>query len=243
VAEPITLYAIHGSHPCVTVEAGLELKGLAYRKVDLPYGLAPFMQAARFGKRTVPGLTVGSQKVAGSRLILRALDGLAPHPPFLPSDPALRSAVDRADLWGDEVFQEHVRWIAILGILGAPSVAPDYGSRSLLPLPAWAVEPATTALFSAEMRILGHTPDRVRREYLPALPGHLDHIDALIEEGVIGAEVVNVADLQVAGSLRLLLTMEDLREAIDARPCGRLARRLVPDYDGAMPRGVVDSPF
>jgi glutathione S-transferase len=243
VAEPITLYGIHGSHPCVTVQAGLRIKGLEYRTVDLPYGLSPLLQTARFGKRTVPGLTVGAQKVVGSRLILRALDGLAPDPPFMPADPAHRLAVDQADQWGDEVFQEHVRWIAILGILGEPSVAPAYGSRSLPPLPKRAYGPATVALFNAEMRILGHPPDRVRSEYLPALPGHLDHIDGLIADGVIGGEQPNVADLQFAGSLRLLLTMEDLREAIDARPCGRLARKLVPEYDGAMPRGVVDSPL
>ena len=47
----------------------------------------------------------------------------------------------------------------------------------------------------------------------------------------------------MAGSIRLLQTFEDLREAIDARPCGRLARRLCPDYDGSMPRGVIDSPL
>ena len=243
MTEPTTLYGIHGSHPCVTVEAGLRIKSLEYDKVDLPYGLAPFMQAVRFGKRTVPALTVGRQKVSGSRLILRALDGLAPDPPFMPAAPAHRTAVDRADLWGDEVFQEHVRWIAILGLLGEPSVAPDYGSRSLPPLPARAYGPATVALFNAEMRLLGHPPGRVRSEYLPALPGHLDHIDALIDEGVIGGETPNVADLQLAGSLRLLVTMGDLRGAIDARPCGRLARRLVPDYDGAMPRGVLESPL
>ncbi len=34
--EPITLYAVHGSHPCLTVEAALKLKGLPYRRVDLP---------------------------------------------------------------------------------------------------------------------------------------------------------------------------------------------------------------
>ena len=243
MTEPITLYAVHGSHPCLTAEAALKLKGLPYRRVDLPYGLSPFMQLARFGKRTVPGLTIGTQKVSGSRLILRALDGLEPDPPLLPADRGQRAAVESADLWGDEVFQEHARWIAILGILGVPSAAPSYGSRSLPPIPEWALEPVTRALSGVEMRLLGHPPERVREEYLPALPGSLDHIDGLIADGVIGGDQANVADLQIAPSVRLLQTMEDLREAIDARPCGALARRIVPDYDGSLPRGVIDSPL
>ncbi len=77
----------------------------------------------------------------------------------------------------------------------------------------------------------------------PALPGNLDHIDGLIADGVIGGKQVNVADLQVAPSVRLLQTMEDLREAIDSRPCGGLARRIVPDYDGSLRRGVIASPL
>jgi glutathione S-transferase len=243
VAEPITLYAVHGSHPCVTAEAGLQLKRLSFKRVDLPYGLNPFMQLARFGKRTVPGLTVGAEKVVGSRLILRALEGLAPEPPLFPADPAKRAAVEEAERWGDEVLQEHVRWIAILALAGEPTAAPSYGSRSLPPIPEWAMEPATRALFSTEMRVLGHRPERVRGEYLPALPANLDHVDSLIADGVIGGKQVNAADLQIAPSVRLLLTMEDLREAIDARPCGPWARRIVPEYDGSLRRGVVTSPL
>ena len=36
--EPLTLYAIHGSHPCASVEAGLRVKGLEYRTVHLSSG-------------------------------------------------------------------------------------------------------------------------------------------------------------------------------------------------------------
>ena len=191
----------------------------------------------------MPGLTVGSQKVSGSRLILRALEGLEPEPPLVPADPELRAAVDQADLWGDEVLQHQVRWIAVDAIRREPSVALAYGSKSAPPLPAGAIPGATKALFTTEMKLLGQSPDQVRDEYLPALPGHLDHVDALIADGVLGGEQVNVADCQVAGSIRLLQTFEDLREGIDARPCGALARRLLPGYDGSMPRGVIDSPL
>lgn len=241
--EPITLYAVHGSHPCVTAELGLQLKGLPYERVDLTYGAFPFTQSVRFGRRTVPGMTVGSQKVSGSRLILRALEGLQPEPSLLPSDAGQREAVDAADLWGDEVLQEHARWILILGVLNDPAAAKVYAERSLPPTPAAAFETVTRATFNAEMALLGHRPERVRSEYLPALPGLLDHVDSLIADGVIGGEQLNVADLQIAPSVRLLQTMEDLREAIDVRPCGELARRLVPAYDGSLRRGVIESPL
>jgi glutathione S-transferase len=243
VAEALTLYVIHGSHPCASVEAGLRVKELDYRTVYLQFGLSQFAQAARFGRRTVPGLTVGTQKVSGSRLILRALDGLAAGPALVPPDPDLRAAVDEADVWGDDVLQHQVRWIAVDAIRREPSVALAYGSKSAPPLPAAAIPGATKALFTTEMKLLGQTEEQVRDEYVPALPAHLDRIDALIADGVLGGEQVNVADCQVAGSVRLLQTFEDLREGIDARPCGALARRLVPDYDGSMPRGVIDSPL
>ena len=60
--------------------------------VYLQFGLSQLTQTLRFGRRTVPGLTVGRQKVSGSRLILRALDGLAPGAPLLPIEPGCPSS-------------------------------------------------------------------------------------------------------------------------------------------------------
>ena len=236
MAEELTLYVIHGSHPCASVEAGLRTKGLAYDTVYLQFGLSQFTQTARFGKRTVPGLTVGHAEGVG----LAADPARAGRPGgrtrrWCPPTPSCARAVDEADLWGDEVLQHQVRWIAVDAIRREPSVALAYGSRSAPPLPDAAIPGATKALFTTEMKLLGQTPERVRDEYVPALAGHLDHVDALIADGVLGGEQVNVADCQVAGSIRLLQTFEDLREGIDARPCGALARRLCPDYDGSMP--------
>jgi glutathione S-transferase len=69
-----------------------------------------------------------------------------------------------------------------------------------------------------EARLLGHTSDRVRDEYLPALSAHLDHVDGLIADGVLGGERPNVADFQIASSVRLLMALDDLRPMIAARP-------------------------
>jgi len=76
--------------------------------------------------------------------------------------------------------------------------------------------------------------ENVRRD-LAALPGFLDKIDAWIEAGVLDGEQLYAADYQIAASLRLAMTMQDLRPAIDARPAGKLARRAIPEYAGDAP--------
>ena len=60
----------------------------------------------------------------------------------------------------------------------------------------------------------------------------LDRIDELIARGVIGGTERNAADYQIATSLSLLLTMDDLRPMIDGRPAGRLAREVVTHQPG-----------
>ena len=50
-----------------------------------------------------------------------------------------------------------------------------------------------------------------------------------------GGEQPNAADFQIAPSLGLAMTLDDLRPAIENRPAGALAKRLVPDYPGKMP--------
>jgi hypothetical protein len=71
---------------------------------------------------------------------------------------------------------------------------------------------------------------------MEALPGMVEHVDDLIERGVIGGPERNAADFQIATSLSLLLTMEDIRPLIEGRPAGRLARDVVRRQPGHMPR-------
>jgi glutathione S-transferase len=54
----------------------------------------------------------------------------------------------------------------------------------------------------------------------------------------MGGEEPNAADLQIAPTLRLLMTLEDLRPLIEDRPAGQLAMRLFPQADGHMPAGA-----
>jgi glutathione S-transferase len=76
--------------------------------------------------------------------------------------------------------------------------------------------------------------ENVRRD-LAALPKFLDKVDAWIASGVLNGEQLNAADFQIAPSLGLAMTMDDIRPAIENRPAGALAKRVVPDYPGKTP--------
>jgi glutathione S-transferase len=82
---------------------------------------------------------------------------------------------------------------------------------------------------------LQQADDENVRADLAALPGLLQRIDDWIAEGVLGGAELNAADFQIAPSVRLAMTMMDLRPAIEARPAGQLALRVVPGYPGEVP--------
>ena len=52
---------------------------------------------------------------------------------------------------------------------------------------------------------------------------------------MLGGAEPNVADYQVATSLALLASHDDLRPLIAARPAGALMERIAPGYPGRMP--------
>jgi glutathione S-transferase len=234
----LVLHSVPGSHPCQTVERALELKGLAYERVDLLPGASQVQQRVRFGKRTVPGLEVDGYRVSGSRLIMRTLDGLRPEPRLYPEDPAAAAAVEAADEWGDGPLQGIARLTILYAIGHRPDSGPSFMEGANVPqLPAFVSEPFTRALFAVEVKLLAGGPPAVQKA-LADLPAALDHADSLIAAGTIGGDQPNAADLQIGGSIRLMLTLEDLRAGIDARPSGQLARRLFSRYPGSVPAGT-----
>ncbi|MHB8492443.1 MAG: glutathione S-transferase family protein, partial [Solirubrobacteraceae bacterium] len=89
-------------------------------------------------------------------------------------------------------------------------------------------------------RRLNRTGDRVARATLAKLPAQLDTIDAWIADGTIGDPgQPNAADLQITSTVRLLMTIGDVRPLIESRPCGRLALDMFPDIDGDLPAGAL----
>jgi len=239
VADRLKLFVVPGSHPCATVERALELKGLAYERVDLLPVVHVLHQQLRFGKRTVPGLLLeDGSKVVGSRAILRVLDGLEPEPPLLPADPALRAKVEAAEAWGDEVLQPLGRRIIWAAFARDHAALPSYAAEAKLPLPLSLAARSAPLVVRVE-QALNHSNDDTVRADLAALPAHLDRVDGWIADGVIGGERLNVADLQVGAGLRLLTTIGDVAPLVEGRPAGELAHRVFPSYPGSIPAGAL----
>jgi glutathione S-transferase len=231
---PARLYVVHGSHPCATVERALELKGLAFKRVEIPAAMQPLVMKPLFGGRTVPGIRFeDGEKVQGSRAILRAIERRVPEPPLYGGP-----EVDEAERWGDEVLQPIPRrllWAAFSANKRAMHGYQEGAKTPPLPMPVLLA--AAPAVLAIERRLNGVDEAAVRRD-LAALPGHLDRIDAWIADGVLGGERPNAADLQIATTSRLLLTIGDAAPLFDGHPAREHALALFPEASGSVPPGV-----
>jgi glutathione S-transferase len=233
------LFAVPASHPCAAIEAALVLKGVDYERVDMIPVVAKPLQWARFRGLTVPGVEFADgRKVLGSRPIVRTLEHIAPDPPLLPHDGNVRRIVEQAEQWGDEVLQPFVRRIVWAALRRVPAVMMSYSEGARLPVPAPLARLSAPLVAYAASEINGARDPAVRSDLIN-LDWHLDRADLWIERGAMGEEQPNAADLQVGAGLRLLLTVDDLAPRIDARACGRLARRWFPDYPGRVPAGTL----
>ena len=215
----------------------LEYKGLDYKPIWLLPGLHPILLRTRgFSGATVPAAKIDGRKVQTSLAIARALDDLQPEPPLFPSDPEQRVEVEEAERWADEVLQDVprriVRWMSVHRPETRTMIAREIG----VPLPrfaAWINAP--TARYMANKV----DSDREIHNAIGAVGEVLDHVDELIEQGVIGGEVPNVADFQIATSVRALLTVRDLDRATQGRPAAEHAMRLVPGFGNDFPAGLL----
>jgi glutathione S-transferase len=236
----IDLYVVHGSHPCAAVERALELKGLEFRRIELPPPLHAPIQRVLFGARTVPAMKLdGGEKVSSSRAILRRLEDLAPDPPLWPADGEARALVERAEEWGDEVYQPIARRLLWGAMRRCPGALVSYAEGSTIPLPKPAIRAAGRAMVRREIA-LNRASDGAVRADLRNLPRHLDRIDRWIADGVIGADgTPNAADLQIATTSRLLMTIGDVAPFFAGRPAAAHARELFGEQAGAVPRGVL----
>jgi glutathione S-transferase len=227
-----TLYVIPGSHPAMAARKMLELKGLEYKRVDLmPVISRAALKAMRFPGITIPSLRLGDRKLTGSRDISRALDELRPDPPLFPADPDQRAKVEEAERWGEQVLSDGVRRILWNAIKRDREPLRSYAEGARLGIPIGLAAKTAAPIVAAELRINGVTDPAVQRD-LADFPGWLDRIDAWIAEGTLGGESPNAADFQISGALALAMTLDDLRPAIEPRPAGQLATRLMPDFPG-----------
>lgn len=235
----VKLYVVPGSHPCAAVEVALRLKSIEYKRVDL----LPLSQLAmgplRYGGNTVPGLRIDGERLAGSRTIMRRLDALVPEPSLLPplSDAVARARVLEAERWGDEVLQAVPRRILDAAFLRDPACIESYAGDAKLPLPRAMLRPGLP-ITAKLMGRRNKADDGKAKADLAALPAQLDHIDAWIADGVLGGEQPNAADLQIGSSIRLLMTIADVRPIIEGHPALDLTRWFEPQA-GEAPAGTL----
>jgi glutathione S-transferase len=238
-AMTAVLYAIPASNPCATVERAMQLKGVPYRRVELVPGAHVVQQRARFGAGSVPGVAFADgARVIGSRAILRALDQRVPEPALLPAAEELRARVGRAEEWGDQVLQSVVRRVLWAALRRTPAAIESYTEGARLPVPRPLARASAPLVARMSQRRNGAGDPEVRADLI-GLPAHLDRIDRWIADGTLGGDAANAADLQIAASVRLLLTVEDLRPLLGDRPAAALARRWFPEYPGAVPAGTL----
>ena len=232
-----------GSHPCAAVEAALRLKSIAYKRVDLLPSTEVLLGRLLYGGSTVPGMRIAGQRLVGSRRIMRQLDLLVAEPPLLPprEDPA-HAGVLEAERWGDEVLQSVPRRIIDAAFIRRPAAMESYAADAKLPLPRALLRPAMP--LSARLMALKNraADDRVRAD-LAALPDQLERIDGWIAEGLLGGERPNAADLQIGSTIRMLLSIGDVRPLIDGPPAHAAAQltRYFPPMVGEVPAGVLPS--
>jgi glutathione S-transferase len=230
-----TLYVIPGSHPSRTAMAMLDRKGIAYRRVDLmPVISKGVVRAVGFPGFTVPALKLDGNRIQGSREIGRELDRLVPEPRLYPAEPDARGAVEQAEGWGDESLQPVARRVLWNALRRDRSPLASYSEGAKLGIPVGLAVKTAAPIVALSARLNGATDEQVRAD-LAALPGMLQRIDDWIAGGVLGGAELNAADLQIATSVRLLITLADLRPAIASRPAGELAMRVAPDYPGDAP--------
>jgi glutathione S-transferase len=235
---PIKLYLVHGSHPSAAVARAMEMKGMSFKVVELLPPMHAAVQRVRFGSRTVPAVRLeNGQRLSGSMAIMRKLEELAPEPPLFPAEPAARAEVERIERWADEVWQAVARRLLWVAFARSSRAMPSYQEHARLRLPAAVVYAVAPFANFVERKMNDATEERARDD-LRALPGHLDRIDGWLSSGVLGGEAPNAADLQIATSSRLLLTIGDVRPLFAGRPCEAHALRLFPQWDGTVPAGV-----
>lgn len=229
------LFSMPGSHAATTGRLLFDFKGIDYKRTDLlPVVSWMVLKAFRFPDVTVPAATIDGERVQGTRAIARALERRKPEPPLFPDDAERRRAVEEAERFGDEELQQRIREIFLWSACKDRSGLVGYLEGARIGMPHRLAARIAGPFIRLDARFRGATDENVRRAIV-ALPRMLQRIDDWIAEGILGGEPPNVADLQIAPSLRLAMSLDDLRRAIEARPAGLLATRIVKHFPGRTP--------
>jgi glutathione S-transferase len=224
-----SVYVIPGCHASRSGLLMLEHKRIPHRRVVLKPGFHAFaVRALGFPGRTVPAVKIDGERIQENRRIARRLDELKPEPPLFPSDPGLRTAVEEAEGFADEVLQPAARRLVVAAGHRNLAALRDHANSGRLGFLLNAGPRTRKMTFRIVVRRAGAT-DQQEREDRERLPGWLDLIDAWIGEGVLNGRELNAADLQLVTSLALIDYVLELRPLLASRPAAALVDRVLPD--------------
>jgi glutathione S-transferase len=242
------------SHPVLASRLALERTGIPFEAHDVLPGLHGLVVRAHgFPAWTVPALEIDGRRVQGTLAIARELHRLAPGAGLFPRDAERRRAVEDAERFGHDELQALARRVFRWAGMRDNAVRAWMAGHVVgLPAPALAGIAFTPVMVFFGRVVSKASGAQVRRD-LARLPELLDRADALLEQGTIGGDEPNAADLQILTSLRLLIAHADLRPIVAPRPCGQAALRLIPDFPrpgrdalppvpAALPPGWLPSP-
>jgi glutathione S-transferase len=227
----VKVYGTPPSHPSHAARLMVEHKGIDHKMIWLLPGMHPALIRSRgFRGGTVPALKLDGKRVQHSREISRALDQFQPEPPLFPAEPSKRIAVEEAERWGEEILQPIPRRIYRYGAATQQRLRTQLARE--LGIPAAPVVAAVNLPVAKYMsRKAGGDPERVRKS-VALLPPLIDHVESLLSEGTIGGKQLNAADFQIAPTVRVLMTLEDLEPFFEGRRAAKYALELMPEFPG-----------
>ena len=222
------LYGIRGSAPSFSPELMLRHKGIPYRRVNLiPDRHRKRLPAKGFPGSTVPALLVDGRRVQTNRAIARALDEVVPEPRLLPTYRTARAEVEKAELFGDKVFQQAVRRIVLWSLVNDPDSVTPHPAIGALPIPrnAW----LRRRLTRRSLEVVGIT-DAVVHDDFKAVPEMIDRLEDYMDDGVLNGADLNSADFQIAPLIAALLGASYVATDVVDRPAASLASRVMPSH-------------
>ncbi|CAN5643095.1 hypothetical protein BH10ACT11_BH10ACT11_07110 [soil metagenome] len=230
----ITVHVLPPSHPCATVRAALEHKGLTYDWVEMDMtGHNEGMEKIYGeGQKTVPGAVIDGEAVHGSVAILRRLEELQAPPPLYPETNG--DSVREAEEWGAGGLQDLGRRLPWGALHFRPEAFGILGGAGLL-------DPAGTdyaiRFIRAGWKYHGISAVQLASD-LAGLPEKLAHIDSLVSDGVLGGEEPNAADLQIGATIRVLQSVGDLGPLLEGTAAAGISERFFRQRDSKIPAGA-----
>ncbi len=234
ITEKVTLHALPPSHPCKTVGAALDYKGIEYEWINLDFGKHNEQIAELYGEENtrVPGLTIGEERIHGSTNILKRLEELVPENPLYPE--GIADEVREAELWGDGDLQDFGRRIPWGALYFRPEKLGRINGVDEL-------DPAGTdfAMKFTRSTWKYHKISSVQiAEDLDRLPGLIDEIDEMAGKGLLGGENPTAADLQIGASIWVIATISDVRPVLAGSTAESVAERYFGEIPELVPAGA-----